>query len=275
MSENNTLPSQSEMRIRQVESTDAEAITDIYNHYVVNTDISFEADALPSQYMINKIRTRPIIHPWVVVEQDGKLWVPIETTSVAAGFTKAWQAAVTHLARNKATVNPAANAWKEFPPYPFAVTQSQPPAIAADLKARATASLQSLTTLRSTYRQGALSRLQKASSGKRAKAKDYNRLGLMHAMAQDLAAAKASFEAGLKRFPGDARLQLNLANVEFLASGSDQAALQQAVQRYSLLIEMRRQPNAAFAQGAYHASLFQFSIHFNEPVIAGRETDNS
>ena len=42
--------------IRPVRLTDAEAIADIYNEYVVNTDISFEVEPVGEQEMYHRIQ---------------------------------------------------------------------------------------------------------------------------------------------------------------------------------------------------------------------------
>lgn len=60
--------------IRSATTHDAEAISAIYNHYVLNTAITFETDAVATADMAERIREA--IHaglPWLVCEQDGRV----------------------------------------------------------------------------------------------------------------------------------------------------------------------------------------------------------
>lgn len=58
--------------IRPVRLTDAEAIADIYNEYVVNTDISFEVEPVGEQEMYHRIQNiLSAGYPYFVYEEDG------------------------------------------------------------------------------------------------------------------------------------------------------------------------------------------------------------
>jgi L-amino acid N-acyltransferase YncA len=59
-------------RIRPASTADCEAIARIYNHYIVNTIISFEEEAVPSAQMAERIgETISTSLPWIVAEQAG------------------------------------------------------------------------------------------------------------------------------------------------------------------------------------------------------------
>ena len=101
---------------------DCDDMTALYTSLLDSVGIETALILTPGHILMAfALDTHPSLAPMLAIapastfERDGKLWVPIETTSVAAGFTTAWQAAVTHLARNKATVIPAASAWKTSP----------------------------------------------------------------------------------------------------------------------------------------------------------------
>ncbi len=58
--------------IRPVRPTDAAAIARIYNHYVLNTTVTFEEDPVPTEAMANRIAeidSAPL--PWLVAEVKG------------------------------------------------------------------------------------------------------------------------------------------------------------------------------------------------------------
>ncbi|MFL9927558.1 GNAT family N-acetyltransferase [Herbaspirillum lusitanum] len=61
------------MSIRPVTLADAEAICTIYNHYVLNTTISFELDALSTQEMAARITEVSASFPWLVYEEEGRI----------------------------------------------------------------------------------------------------------------------------------------------------------------------------------------------------------
>ena len=58
--------------IRNVNATDAQAIAHIYNHYVLNTNISFETQAVTTSDMLHRITSISAQYPYLVYEQDRK-----------------------------------------------------------------------------------------------------------------------------------------------------------------------------------------------------------
>ncbi|WP_444922577.1 arsinothricin resistance N-acetyltransferase ArsN1 family B [Microbulbifer sp. CnH-101-G] len=60
--------------IRTVNNSDAQVIAAIYNHYVINTPITFEEQAISSVDMVRRIES---VHhsslPWLVKEQNGEV----------------------------------------------------------------------------------------------------------------------------------------------------------------------------------------------------------
>lgn len=63
----------SKMIIRQVNLSDAKAITDIYNHYILNSVASFETEALSHETMEKRIIEISSNFPYYVCEIDGNI----------------------------------------------------------------------------------------------------------------------------------------------------------------------------------------------------------
>ena len=57
--------------IRNVNATDAQAIAHIYNHYVLNTNISFETQAVTTADMLHRITSISAQYPYLVYEHEG------------------------------------------------------------------------------------------------------------------------------------------------------------------------------------------------------------
>lgn len=57
--------------IRNVHIKDASDITNIYNHYIKNTTITFEELELNSKEISNRIKSVTEFFPWIVYEEDG------------------------------------------------------------------------------------------------------------------------------------------------------------------------------------------------------------
>ena len=61
------------MIIRPVELSDSNAITEIYNHYILNSVASFETEALSIEMMRNRISEISVNFPYFVCEIDGHI----------------------------------------------------------------------------------------------------------------------------------------------------------------------------------------------------------
>lgn len=59
--------------IRNVNATDAQAIAHIYNHYVLNTTISFETQAVTTADMLHRITSISAQYPYIVYEHEGRV----------------------------------------------------------------------------------------------------------------------------------------------------------------------------------------------------------
>lgn len=59
--------------IRPVHANDAQAICDIYNHYIVHTVISFEQDPVDATQMQQRIAEVTRNYPWLVAVLDGRV----------------------------------------------------------------------------------------------------------------------------------------------------------------------------------------------------------
>jgi L-amino acid N-acyltransferase YncA len=64
-------PPQDERRIRTATASDAEQICSIYNHYVLNTTISFEQESVNSKDMRQRIKEHIAALPWLVWDEMG------------------------------------------------------------------------------------------------------------------------------------------------------------------------------------------------------------
>jgi phosphinothricin acetyltransferase len=60
-----------EARIRNARKEDCEAIADIYNYYVENTDISFEETKVSREEIEKRLLNITKEYPWIVYEKDG------------------------------------------------------------------------------------------------------------------------------------------------------------------------------------------------------------
>ncbi|PIW59268.1 arsinothricin resistance N-acetyltransferase ArsN1 family B [Shewanella sp. CG12_big_fil_rev_8_21_14_0_65_47_15] len=60
--------------IRQATSADTSAIAAIYNHYVLNTNVTFEEQVVSSEQMAERIlQVQADALPWLVLEQQGEV----------------------------------------------------------------------------------------------------------------------------------------------------------------------------------------------------------
>ncbi|MFC5472568.1 arsinothricin resistance N-acetyltransferase ArsN1 family B [Paraherbaspirillum soli] len=59
--------------IRPAAIDDAAAICRIYNHYVLNTTISFETEAVTPEQMAQRVTDITATFPWLVCEVDGQI----------------------------------------------------------------------------------------------------------------------------------------------------------------------------------------------------------
>jgi len=59
--------------IRKVELKDAEEIVKIYNHYILNTVVTFEEEALTKADMEERIKEKTKSNPWIVFEEEGHI----------------------------------------------------------------------------------------------------------------------------------------------------------------------------------------------------------
>ena len=59
--------------LRAVTPGDAQALCDIYNHYIVHSTITFEQEVVTAQQMQERIVATTGQYPWLVAEVNGKL----------------------------------------------------------------------------------------------------------------------------------------------------------------------------------------------------------
>lgn len=71
--------------VRSVTAADAEAVADIYNHYVVHTTVTFEEEPVDVSEMARRIEERrAAAFPWLVAERSGAV--------VGYAYATAWRA---------------------------------------------------------------------------------------------------------------------------------------------------------------------------------------
>ena len=59
--------------IRNVQIEDAKDIADIYNYYILNTNVTFEIESLEVEEMEKRIVEKTKTNPWIVYEEDNKI----------------------------------------------------------------------------------------------------------------------------------------------------------------------------------------------------------
>jgi phosphinothricin acetyltransferase len=59
--------------IREATFLDANAIAEIYNHYILNTIITFEVDPITPQEIMNRIEKYKEVGPYLVYEENGEV----------------------------------------------------------------------------------------------------------------------------------------------------------------------------------------------------------
>ncbi len=60
------------MQIRPIQSQDIVPITDLYNHYILNTTITFELSAIAPEEMARRVAETQQAHTWLVAEEGGR-----------------------------------------------------------------------------------------------------------------------------------------------------------------------------------------------------------
>lgn len=59
--------------IRNVQIEDAKEIANIYNYYILNTNVTFEVESLEVKEMEKRIVEKTKTNPWIVYEEDSKI----------------------------------------------------------------------------------------------------------------------------------------------------------------------------------------------------------
>jgi phosphinothricin acetyltransferase len=59
--------------IHDIRPDDAQAVCDIYNHYVLNTTITFEEEPVPAEAMRRRIEEFTRAHPWLVDRDEERI----------------------------------------------------------------------------------------------------------------------------------------------------------------------------------------------------------
>lgn len=61
------------IKIRPVAETDCGAVTEIYNHYIADTTVSFEVEPLSAGEMLARIKAISAQFPYLVIEEEGRV----------------------------------------------------------------------------------------------------------------------------------------------------------------------------------------------------------
>lgn len=157
-----------------------------------------------------------------LIEQGGRVWMPVEVTLVSDGFVKAWTTGARQWreAKDQARLYPVHEAWELYEPVAMigseaSVTLPKP----EDLLARYKTSMDAIIT---REMDSALKAAQSAIQGSK-DSLGYNKLGLVYARYGYLDLAEQQFRASLK-IRESAAAYLNLGNV-LLLKGEPKAAL--------------------------------------------------
>lgn len=59
--------------IRPIENRDIPRVCEIYNHYILTTNASFEVDPVPVEEMERRVKEVTSTHPWLVYEENGEV----------------------------------------------------------------------------------------------------------------------------------------------------------------------------------------------------------
>jgi L-amino acid N-acyltransferase YncA len=59
--------------VRAVKDADVARITEIYNHYILNTLITFEEQSLSTEEILARIKSITTEYPWLVYEDNGRI----------------------------------------------------------------------------------------------------------------------------------------------------------------------------------------------------------
>ena len=81
--------------IRPVRPEDAVRIAEIYNHYVLNTTVTFEEEPVASAEMERRIREYTATHPWLVREEEGTVAAYAYATGWRGRSAYRWSAELT------------------------------------------------------------------------------------------------------------------------------------------------------------------------------------
>lgn len=60
-----------DLNIRAVQTSDSKRMAEIYNHYVMNTIVTFESDPVDPNEFLKRLRAHPKHLPWYVFEDKG------------------------------------------------------------------------------------------------------------------------------------------------------------------------------------------------------------
>ncbi len=164
----------------------------------------------------------PITHdPDRYLEEEGRVWIPVETTSLDRSFEEAWRRGAREVKRwrgkkDKLALLPVHRAWKKFPavslPQEVKETAVDVAALEAGLKQEAEAVLRQ----RDRSYKKRLADLKKKIRRKKKDAALRNEYALLLARGGELKEAAGELDQALKLKPGDARATCNLANVRLL-----------------------------------------------------------
>ncbi|MCI5710983.1 MAG: N-acetyltransferase family protein [Prevotella sp.] len=82
--------------IRPVRLDDAKCITDIYNHYVLNTTVTFETAALSVEDMAKRIETISAHWPYFVYEEEGEImgYCYVHPWKERAAYAHTWEVTI-------------------------------------------------------------------------------------------------------------------------------------------------------------------------------------
>ena len=90
------------MNIRAIKQTDAAAIAEIYNYYILNTHHTFETEPLSAEEMLRRITDTTEKYPYLVAEEDGEILGYAHASRFRLREAYAYSAEVSIYVRNEA-----------------------------------------------------------------------------------------------------------------------------------------------------------------------------
>jgi tetratricopeptide (TPR) repeat protein len=219
---------------------------------------------------------RTFLRPEDLIERNGSVWLPIETTIRKDGFAKAWQEGARgwreNSAKGAAAFYPIHDAWKAYQPVVLAGNGTLSPQ--KDAKAGAAAFKSQLAQFIASETGPRVAAIQADIKKRGGSAQLHNKLGVLYARYGLLDKAADQFGAALKSKSPGASAVYNMGNILFLqgkyaeALGYYTKALSASPSNATALLAVAR---SSAALGKYDAALSSYQrLEAADPALASK-----